>query len=224
MMSLDLIVTVDTSIAHVAGALGRPVHILLRVEPDWRWLARETDTVWYPTARLFRQRISGDWSEPMALIAADIVAWISKEERLPSMDDMPKVSLSFGELAEQIANLSVKVKFGDGSGRDAEFKQNYLKGEWNNLIKGNKLLSSLQTEIEQTAHQIAEAERKLRAREEAGNLDREMLGLVREIRSLKQKQEDRAHRIDAIAGTELLLSVSPSETVKPVRSGNKKKA
>ena len=67
-------------------------------------------------------------------------------------------------------------------------------------------------------------ERKLRAREEAGNLDREMLGLVREIRSLKQKREDRARRIDAIAETELLQLVSPSETVKPVRSGNKKKA
>jgi len=224
MMSLDLIVTVDTSIAHVAGALGRPVHILLRVEPDWRWLARESDTVWYPTARLFRQRIAGDWSEPIALIAADIIARISKVERQTSMVDLPKVSLSFGELAEQIADLSVKVKFGDGFSRDADFRQGYLKGEWNNLIKSNKLLSSLQAEIEQTAHQIAEAELKLRVREEAGNLDREMLGLVREIRSLKQKREDRARRIDAIAETELLQLVSPSETVKPVRSGNKKKA
>ena len=144
MMSLDLIVTVDTSVAHVAGALGRPVHILLRVEPDWRWLARESDTVWYPTARLFRQRIAGDWSEPMALIAADIIARISKVERQPSIVDLPKVSLSFGELAEQIADLSVKVKFGDGSSRDVEFRQDYLKGEWYNIIKNNKLLSSLQ--------------------------------------------------------------------------------
>jgi predicted nucleic acid-binding Zn-ribbon protein len=160
----------------------------------------------------------------MALIAADIIARISKVERQPSMVDLPKVSLSFGELAEQIADLSVKVKFGDGSSRDLEFRQDYLKDEWYNLIKNNKLLSSLQVEIEQASHQIAEAERKLRAREEAGNLDREMLGLVREIGSLKQKREDRARRVDAIAGAELSPSVSPSETAKPVRSGNKKKA
>jgi hypothetical protein len=224
MMSLDLIVTVDTSVAHVAGALGRPVHILLRVEPDWRWLARETDTVWYPTARLFRQRIAGDWSEPMALIAADIAARTSKSEAPPSVDYLPKVTLSFGELAEQIADLSVKAKFGEGANREAELRKAHLKEEWESLIKDNKLLSSLQVEIEQITHQIAEDERKLRAQEEAGNVDRAMLGLMREIRSLRQKRDDRARRVDAIAEAQIPSSFGSSEAAKPVRSGNKKKA
>jgi len=224
MMSLDLIVTVDTSIVHVAGALGRPVHILLRVEPDWRWLARESDTVWYPTARLFRQRVNDDWSEPMALIVADIMARTSQKERVISADHMPKIALSYGALAEQIADWSVKAKFGNGSDFDAGSRVNYLKSEWDNLIGNNKMLSSLQVEIEQTAHQIAEAERKLRAQEEAGNVDRTMLGLVREIRSLKQKREDRAHRIDALAEAEFQSSTEHTETVKSTRSGNKKKA
>ena len=224
MMSLDLIVTVDTSVAHVAGALGRPVHILLRVEPDWRWLARESDTVWYPTARLFRQRLSGDWSEPMALIAAYIAARTSQKHAAPSADALPKVSVSHGELAEQIADWSVKAKFGDGSFPNADTRVAYLKNEWDNLFKDNKLLSSLQAEIEETSHQIADAERKLRAQEEAGNVDRGMLGLVREIRSLKQKRDDRVRRVDALAEAELQPVKTEVETTKPARSGNKKKA
>jgi tetratricopeptide (TPR) repeat protein len=61
MSNLDLVVTSDTSIAHLAGALGRPVWIALKYVPDWRWLMRRTDSPWYPTARLFRQQRLDDW-------------------------------------------------------------------------------------------------------------------------------------------------------------------
>jgi hypothetical protein len=61
MSQLDLIITSDTSVAHLAGALGRPVWILLQFSPDWRWLLDRTDSPWYPTARLFRQRQLADW-------------------------------------------------------------------------------------------------------------------------------------------------------------------
>jgi hypothetical protein len=61
-LNLDLIVTVDTMTAHLAGALGRPVWILLPVNADWRWMLERSDTPWYPSARLFRQRVPGDWS------------------------------------------------------------------------------------------------------------------------------------------------------------------
>ena len=69
MMHLDLVVTSDSTIAHLAGALGRPVWVLLKQVPDWRWLIRRPDTPWYPTARLFRQSRQGDWDAVVARVA-----------------------------------------------------------------------------------------------------------------------------------------------------------
>jgi tetratricopeptide (TPR) repeat protein len=64
--ALDLVVSVDTSVAHLAGALGRPVHILLPHCPDWRWMVGRDDSPWYPTARLFRQPRRGDWDAALS--------------------------------------------------------------------------------------------------------------------------------------------------------------
>ncbi|HWF78700.1 MAG TPA: tetratricopeptide repeat protein [Caulobacteraceae bacterium] len=66
---LDLVITVDTSVAHLAGALGRPVWILSRFDGCWRWLQDRDDTPWYPTARLFRQPAPGAWEPVIASLA-----------------------------------------------------------------------------------------------------------------------------------------------------------
>jgi len=67
--ALDLLITVDTSVAHLAGALGRPVWVLVPFAPDWRWLLARPDTPWYPTMRLFRQPAPGDWASAIAELA-----------------------------------------------------------------------------------------------------------------------------------------------------------
>jgi ADP-heptose:LPS heptosyltransferase len=68
--SVDFVISIDTSLVHLAGALARPVWILLADVPDWRWLRGRTDSAWYPTARLFRQERPGDWAGVMARVEA----------------------------------------------------------------------------------------------------------------------------------------------------------
>jgi hypothetical protein len=72
MEHLDLIVTCDTSIAHVAAARGRPTWIALKHVPEWRWMLEGEATPWYPTARLFRQKTRGDWSGVFAEMASEL--------------------------------------------------------------------------------------------------------------------------------------------------------
>jgi len=68
----DLVVSIDTSVAHLAGAMGKPVWIPLRLSAEWRWLQDRNDSVWYPTARLFRQPASGDWKSVIARVRQEL--------------------------------------------------------------------------------------------------------------------------------------------------------
>jgi ADP-heptose:LPS heptosyltransferase len=69
---LDLVVAADTAIVHLAGALGRPVWVLLPFVPDFRWLLGRQDSPWYPTARLFRQPRFGDWESVLARVKDEL--------------------------------------------------------------------------------------------------------------------------------------------------------
>jgi hypothetical protein len=76
-MSLaDLIISVDTSVAHVAGALGRPAFVLLPFQPDWRWALDREHGPWYPAVRLFRQERPGDWAGVIERVRAALIATI----------------------------------------------------------------------------------------------------------------------------------------------------
>jgi ADP-heptose:LPS heptosyltransferase len=72
MENLDLIISVDTSTAHLAGALGKPVWILNRFDTCWRWLLDRSDSPWYPTVRLYRQEKAGDWDGVIQRVAGDL--------------------------------------------------------------------------------------------------------------------------------------------------------
>jgi hypothetical protein len=66
--SLDLVISVDTAVAHLAGALGKPIWLLNRYDSCWRWLANRTDSPWYPTLTQFRQVYPGVWSGPVTAV------------------------------------------------------------------------------------------------------------------------------------------------------------
>jgi ADP-heptose:LPS heptosyltransferase len=76
---LDVVISVDTAPAHLAGALGKPVWLLLHAVAEWRWLMDREDSPWYPSARLFRQRRRGDWSEVANRAAAALTTWSGRQ-------------------------------------------------------------------------------------------------------------------------------------------------
>ncbi len=72
LQNLDLLITADTAVAHLAGAMGKPVWVLTPAVPDWRWMLEREDSPWYPTMRLFRQKSAGDWPDVLRRVATEL--------------------------------------------------------------------------------------------------------------------------------------------------------
>lgn len=98
----ELVITVDTMVAHLAGAMGKPTWLLLKAEPDWRWPPGQTSTHWYPTMRLYAQPSPGDWPAVMAQVECDLAT--QQLGCLPS----PSVPVSWGELIDKVTILEIK--------------------------------------------------------------------------------------------------------------------
>jgi Tfp pilus assembly protein PilF len=91
MVHLDFVITTDTSVAHMAGALARPTWVMLAHTPDWRWLLERDDSPWYPTMRLFRQPSPGDWNSVVARVGDQLAKAGASFERSrePALSSIP---------------------------------------------------------------------------------------------------------------------------------------
>ncbi len=90
LMEVDLVITVDTMLAHLAGALGRPVWNLLAFAPDMRWMLDRADTPWYPTMRLFRQPAPNDWTGVFREVRRELEAHLARADRPAGMRDQQR--------------------------------------------------------------------------------------------------------------------------------------
>jgi Flp pilus assembly protein TadD len=105
-MHLDLVVTCDTSIAHLAGALGRPVWVALKEDAEWRWLRDRDDSPWYPTMRLFRQKRRGDWGS----VFVEMARRLASPARDRNAERLIATPSSIGELIDKITILEIKSR------------------------------------------------------------------------------------------------------------------
>src|SRR5580693_5650377 len=106
MTCLDLVITCDTSVAHLAGALAVPVWVALKSDAEWRWLTKRADSPWYPTMRLFRQKRRGVWSDVFEAMVGEL-AQLIEQRRTPRTVSTP---CSLGELIDKITILRIKVE------------------------------------------------------------------------------------------------------------------
>lgn len=105
--NLDLVITVDTSVAHLAGALGKPVWVILPMVSDWRWMQHRNDSPWYPTMRLFRQEQPSSWESVMVTIVQELQRL--KAMRLQSGGDVSVFAeIPVAELVDKITILQIK--------------------------------------------------------------------------------------------------------------------
>ncbi len=104
---LDLVICVDTAVAHLAGALGKRVWILLAFSPDWRWLLEREDSPWYPTARLFRQQQRGDWEPVFARVAQALSSLVSAA---PALSDAADAEFRSGRDLQQQGNFGGAIE------------------------------------------------------------------------------------------------------------------
>jgi len=113
---VDLFISCDTSMAHLIGALARPLWIALPEFPEWRWQFQGEDSVWYPTAKLFRQAANGDWDGIFLRMAEALTELpesresFQKHESHPQIQKGPNVEVSWGELLDKISILEIKAE------------------------------------------------------------------------------------------------------------------
>jgi hypothetical protein len=165
---LDLVVTSDTAVAHLAGALGVPTWVALPHAPDWRWLLGRDDTPWYPTMRLFRQETPGDWTGVFARLAEALRGRTASPERPPV-----EVPSSPAELLDRLAALEVEEARAGCGGRDrGRDELTALRAARERCLAASPELAGLAAEL-RAAHEAArEAEGRraelLRRLSEAG--------------------------------------------------------
>jgi tetratricopeptide (TPR) repeat protein len=201
MSQLDLVITADTSAAHLAGALGVPVWLALSAVCDWRWLYTREDTPWYPTMRLFRQKQVGDWAAVFTRMAEELQERISAR----SIGSALPVAISPGELIDRLTILTVKSE----RITDPD-KQARIRGELESLrqlhqqrLPANDDLTRLQAELYQVNNAIWEVEDALRLCERNQEFGDPFTSLARSVYQNNDRRSALKHQINALLGSPL---------------------
>jgi hypothetical protein len=187
MVNLDLVISVDTSVAHLAGALGVPLWVLLPFNPDWRWLLDRDDSLWYPSARLFRQQTWGDWEGVFTRVASAL----RLRARRPLPHRMP-VALSLLEMVERAVLAELNHANAEETWqalRQAEVPDN---AEFRGLVAG---LKSAHEVLEGVGKQMDQMEQM-----EPGQSDTQAVELIQRYARGRQERAEALSRFSAWLG------------------------
>jgi hypothetical protein len=203
MEAVDLVVTVDTSVGHLAGALGRPVHLLLHPQADWRWLAPpRQDTVWYPTMRLYRQSRAGDWTEPLRQCVQDIAKRLGQAVT----DAKPLLApISAGELIDKITILGIKLTHIDDPTKRANVERELSLLTELRASQGlnGAAIDATMKELREVNESLWVVEDRLREHEARGDFGPEFITLARKVYVTNDRRAALKKSIDRITGSSI---------------------
>jgi hypothetical protein len=194
MQHLDLVITSDTSAAHLAGGLGRPVWLALAANCDWRWQHDRTDSPWYPTMRLFRQRTIGDWEPVFAAMAEALRNLLAR--RSPEREP-PILTMSPGELLDRIAQFS---RTNDDA---AAGELTRLQALRRRCVPITPEVEEILAELEALHKKRDELDERLRGWEGSGNL---LVEQIRRRNRIEAVRDVLIQRINAAVGNEVIPS------------------
>ncbi len=206
---LDLLITSDTATAHLAGALGRPVWVLVSVGGDWRWLTNRSDSPWYPSMRLFRQKVFADWSGPVNDVVAALRSAVqaSKARGLragtatgtPAAS--PTIAVSPGDLLDRIAFLQMKEKrtIAVSDLADVRCELDLLDQARQDSALVGPELDELTSELTQLHEELREVEEQIHLCEENEDFGDKFIALARSAYKMNSRRDALKKQINLMA-------------------------
>ena len=201
---LDAVVTVDTALVHVAGALGRPAHLLLQWGwADWRWAARPDDTPWYPTVRLHRQPRAGDWE---SALRSACTALAPRAAPVAPAGRLVATPIGIGELVDKLTILDIKAeKISDPERRGNVLHERALLAD---VLQGLALdpatTGALVARLAAVNRELWEVEDALRLCEKAGTFDAGFVALARSVYRLNDERAAVKRSLNRVTGSDVV--------------------
>jgi tetratricopeptide (TPR) repeat protein len=202
MKCLDLVITIDTSIAHLAGALGVPVWVALPFAPEWRWLMDREDSVWYPTMRLFRQKEPGNWKRVFERIASEVSKLLPRTTaRTPVA-----VEISPGELIDKITILEIKAERVTNADklRNVRVELGMLRSVSKQALPASVQLESYTAKLKAVNSALWEIEDGVRSCEAAGEFGPHFIELARSVYHCNDERAALKRAVNELLGSRLI--------------------
>lgn len=204
---LDLIICTDTSVAHLAGALGKPVWVLLPKVADWRWMIDRSDCPWYPSMRLFRQPEKGRWDLLLNHVAQELKDMLEKKQRTTqSAIISAKAEVQIGELIDKITILQIKKERIKDPAKikniDAELT--VLLNTYEQEIPHPNGIEKLWQSLKETNAKLWVIEDEIRDKERARCFDQEFIQLARSVYYTNDERCRIKRDINMLTGSRLM--------------------
>ena len=185
MKCCDLVITSDTAVAHLAGALGVKTWVALKYIPEWRWMLDREDSPWYPTMRLFRQNTDGDWAGVFSVIKDALSTEIPRNGEIISEENIvfeaPDVPISWGELIDKITILEIKSAriTSQQSVENVRFELEILNEKAREVLARRPAVLALKQQLVSVNETLWNIEEQIREKETKLDFDTEFIELAR---------------------------------------------